>query len=91
MDRGWRKAVQLTDKFATTEALPLALVAGASATMRLLEDLVDCLDTGQAPREGVERAHHATEACLAIAESHRQGGAWVELPLVDRELYVFHV
>lgn len=90
-DRGWRRAVQLTERHSTTEAVPLAPTAAASATMRVLEDLVDCLETGQAPREGVERAHHATEACLAVAESHRQGGAWVELPIPDRELYVFHV
>ena len=31
------------------------------------------------------------EACFAIAESHRQNGAWVDLPLTDRDLYIHHV
>ena len=39
----------------------------------------------------VEVTHQATEACLAVAESHRQGGKRVNLPLESRELYVWHV
>ena len=30
-------------------------------------------------------------ATIAVAESHRQGGAWIELPLKERDLYIFHV
>jgi hypothetical protein len=39
----------------------------------------------------VDVTHQTTEACLAVAESHTKGGAWVELPMENRELYVFHV
>ncbi len=61
-------------------------------TLTCLEDLVDAYESGRAPRGGpVEVAHNLTEACLAIAESHRQGGAWVDLPMANRDLYVFHV
>ena len=31
------------------------------------------------------------EACLAVAESHRRDGAWVEMPLMQRDLYAFHL
>ena len=62
------------------------------ATLTCLEDLVDSYEKGRAPRGGpIEVAHNLTEACLAVAESHRQDGAWVDLPMVNRGLYVFHV
>ena len=35
--------------------------------------------------------HEITEACIGIAESHAQGGIWLDLPLANRDLYVFHV
>lgn len=89
--RGLRRALQLTERHSTTETVPLPAVEGNSATLVLLEDLAEALATGRPAAEGIERAHHATEACLAVAESHRSGGAWVELPLADRELYVWHV
>ena len=62
------------------------------ATLTCLEDLVDSHENGRAPRSGaIEVVHNLTEACLAVAESHRQGGAWVDLPVANRSLYVFHV
>ena len=61
-------------------------------TLTCLEDLVDSHENGRDPRGGpIEVAHNLTEACLAVAESHRQGGAWVDLPMANRSLYVFHV
>jgi hypothetical protein len=56
-----------------------------------LEDLVDAYETHRPALGHVALTHHITEACLAIAESHRQGGKWIELPMQNRELYVFHV
>ena len=62
------------------------------ATLTCLEDLVDSHESGRSPRGGpIKVAHNLTEACLAVAESHRQGGAWVDLPMANRSLYVFHV
>ena len=62
-----------------------------STVVSCLEDLLDAHEEGRPTRGHIDVAHHITEACLAVAESHRRGGAWVELPGVDRDLYVFHV
>jgi len=62
-----------------------------SATVICLEDLVEAYETGRPTLNNIEVAHHATEICFASAESHRQGGRWIELPLENRGLYVWHV
>ena len=49
-----------------------------------------CVNLG-ATLGNVDVTHLTTEACLAVAESHVKGGAWVELPMQQRDLYVFHV
>ena len=56
-----------------------------------LEDMVAAHESGQPTRGHVGVAHHVTEACFAVAESHKRGGAWVELPLQDRDTYIFHI
>ena len=53
----------------------------ASPNLRLVEDLVRSLDTGEPPRGGVRAAHAGTELIFATIESHLRGGARVELPL----------
>ena len=53
----------------------------ASSTVRLIEDLVHSLDTGEPPRGGVRTARANTELIFAFVESHVRGGARVELPL----------
>lgn len=58
----------------------------ASTTLRLIEDLVHALDTGQPPRGGVRVARANTELIFAFVESHRRGGARVQLPLQDSRL-----
>ncbi len=58
----------------------------ASATLRLIEDLVHALDSGEQPRGGIEAAYANTELLFALLESQRQGGARVALPLVDSPL-----
>ena len=70
---------------------PLDIRAQRSATVACLEDLVEASETGRPPLNHIGIAHHATEVCLAVAESHRQGGRWIELPLANRELYVYHI
>ena len=58
----------------------------ASSTLRLIEDLVHALDTGEPPRGGVRLALASTELIFAFIESHRRGGERVTLPLQDSAL-----
>ena len=61
-------------------------------TLTCMEDLVESYETGKTPISGkIDVIHNLTEACLAVAESHRNGGSWIDLPMSNRELYVFHV
>lgn len=53
-----------------------------SANLRLVQDLVRSLDTGEPPIGGVRAARAGTELIFAAIESHLRGGACVELPLV---------
>lgn len=76
--RGWTDAV-------------LPAVAPRSTVVSCLEDLVHAHESGRTTRGHIDVTHHVTEACLAVAESHRRGGTWVALPGIDRQLYVFHV
>ncbi len=57
-----------------------------SPTTRIIEDLVHHLDTGEALHGGVRAARAGTELSFAFVESHRRGGARVELPLRDSKL-----
>jgi predicted dehydrogenase len=61
-----------------------------SATQFCLEDLVHAYEEMRPSLGNVQLCHHLTEACFAIAESHRQGRR-ISLPLQDRDLYIFHV
>jgi predicted dehydrogenase len=70
---------------------PFANPVPQSPTQFCLEDLVRAREEGRPTLGNVEVTHRATEACLAVAESHLAGGAWIELPLADRDLYVWHV
>jgi len=55
-----------------------------SSTLRLIEDLVHSLDTGEPPRGGVRAARAGNELIFGLIESHRAGGARVPLPLAKR-------
>ena len=55
-----------------------------SSTLRLVEDLVYSLDTGDAPLGGVRVAHLGNELIFGLIESHRLGGSRVSLPLESR-------
>ena len=54
--------------------------------MLLIEDLVHALDTGEPTRGGAEVAYWNTQVIFGLIESHRQGGARVELPLTNHDL-----
>jgi len=58
----------------------------ASSTLRLVEDLVQALDTGAPTRGGIDAAYANTELLFALLESERRGGARVSVPLVDSHL-----
>ena len=57
-----------------------------SSTLRLIEDLVQALDTDQPTRGGPRIALAGAELIFGFIESHRRGGARVALPLPDRSL-----
>ncbi len=52
-----------------------------SANLRLVQDLVRSLDTGEPPIGGSRAARAGTELIFAAIESHVRGGARVDLPL----------
>ena len=67
-------------------AAPFAEPARVSTTLRLIEDLVQALDTGQPTRGGTRVALAGLEIIFALIASHRRGGARVSLPLTERNL-----
>lgn len=60
-----------------------------SPTVRLIQDLVQALDTDGETRQGIRRARQTTEITFGLIESHRQGGARVQLPLERRDLWMW--
>ncbi|MDQ3699769.1 MAG: Gfo/Idh/MocA family oxidoreductase [Chloroflexota bacterium] len=58
----------------------------ASSTLRLVEDLVHALDTGEPTRGGVRVAYANNDLIFGCIESHRRGGARVPLPLEGNTL-----
>jgi len=59
-----------------------------SSTLRLVEDLVHSLDTGERPCGGIRKAYLNNELIFAFIESHVKGGARVELPLKESRYYL---
>jgi predicted dehydrogenase len=85
-----RRLSRLHDRYPVFHTEPVTPDAG-SMTAACLQDLVDAHEQGRPPLGNIEISHHATEICFAVAESHRRSGAWVDLPLADRDLYIDHV
>ena len=82
---------QITDRYTPFLDVEYPDPVHHSATVFCLEDLIDALETGRQTLGDIGIAHHATEICLAVAESHQQGGHWIDLPLKNRSLYIYHV
>jgi predicted dehydrogenase len=57
-----------------------------SSTLKLIEDLVHGLDTGEPTRCGPRVALAGMEVIFGLIESHRRGGARVQLPVAARTL-----
>ncbi len=93
MDFALRVATKLADKYTVFRDAPFPPFTSPpkSATVALLEDIVQAHEQGRPTLGNIEVTHHATEICLAVAESHRRGGARVSLPMENRDLYVWHV
>ena len=85
-----RRTTGATRRSAWTEE-PFPLPEPVSPVVACLEDLVAAGESGRPTLSPVDLSARMVEACIAVAESHRRGGAWVELPLAQRDLYIFHV
>ena len=59
-----------------------------STGLSVIEDLVDCIETGRQPRCSGEDGRKALEIAIALRESHRRGGRRVDLPLAERALRI---
>jgi predicted dehydrogenase len=91
IDWNLRKTVKLANKYRILRDTPFPTVSPRSATLACLEDIVAAYEEKRPTLGNVEVTHRATEICLAVAESHRQGGVRVALPLKNRDLYIWHV
>lgn len=87
----YRRKQQVTGRYAPFLPTDLPPVAPASPTLTIIDELAGAVLDGAPLREGIERAHHVTEACLAVADSHRHGGSWLTLPATRPGVYVYHV
>ena len=85
-----RRTTRATRRPAWSEE-PLSLPAPVSPVVACLEDLAEAYESGRPTLSPVDLSARIVEACVAVAESHRQGGTWVQLPLAQRNLYIFHV
>ncbi|MBD3181739.1 hypothetical protein GF312_05570 [Candidatus Poribacteria bacterium] len=85
-----RKTYKINDKRAIFRESTYPEYKAYSATAACLEDLIEAYEQKRPTLGNVEVTHRATELCLAIAESHRTGKR-VNLPLDNKELYVWHV
>ena len=62
----------------------------SSAVVRCLENLVRAHESGQPSLGNVALTHHITKACIGVSESHRINATWIDLPIINRDLYIFH-
>jgi predicted dehydrogenase len=91
IDWGWRKRVPLDGRRTSLREQPFPAVPPFSNTQFALEDLVRAVEEGRPTLGNVDIAHQATESCFAVAESHLRAGARVDLPVTNRDRYIFHV
>ncbi len=55
--------------------------SGRSGTVEIIRDLIRSVETGKPGLSNLETARRGMEIAFALAQSHRQGGAWISLPL----------
>ncbi len=56
--------------------------------VRLVRDLIECIETGKEPTCRGEDGVAVLELAIALRESHRQGNRRIDLPLADRSLFI---
>ncbi len=61
---------------------------GEGPTVLIIREIIRELDTGERTSGNIDRTLQVTEAEIAVAHSHLQGGARVSLPVEDRSLYI---
>ncbi|AWT59774.1 MAG: Myo-inositol 2-dehydrogenase [Candidatus Moanabacter tarae] len=86
-----RKPGSMVGRRQSWEEVPFPPKSPKSPVVSCLEDILSAFSSGGPTLGHIDCAHHITEACFAVAESHRKGGTWVDLPLLERGLYIFHV
>jgi len=91
LNNGAGAVLRLPGDQAGWQEAPFEFVEPKSPVVGCLEDLVEAYEEKRLALGHVELTHHITEACIGVSESHLRGGAWVELPLAERDLYIFHV
>ena len=84
------KTAQVANKHTVLHEDEFPEVDARSATIACLEDIVSAHEEGRPTLGNIEITHRTTEICLAVAESHRQGGVSLSLPLENRDLYIWH-
>jgi predicted dehydrogenase len=70
IDWSLRTRKPLGKRFHTFQPAEFPQVAPRSATVNCLQDLIEAYEKRRPSLGNVEITHHATEVCLATAESH---------------------
>ena len=60
----------------------------SSRGIRVVQDLIQCIETGKEPNNSGDESVHDLEVAVALRESHRQGGRRIDLPITDRSLKI---
>jgi predicted dehydrogenase len=89
VDFEFRRRKDVTAAGIEYQLAPYPQYTRTSPTVRLIQDLLQALDTDGETRQGVRRAVNTTEITFGLIESHRQGGARVKLPLERRDLWMW--
>ena len=61
---------------------------GESPTVCTIRDIIRQIETGEQTAGNIDITMQSVEVQFGLAHSHLQGGARVELPVVDRSLYI---
>ena len=87
-----RKALDEGGRFKPFMETTLPPPAGPrSATVNMLEDLIGAHEENRPTLCDIDRTHHGMEILFAIAECHQLRAQRVQLPVTNRERYIFHV
>ncbi len=70
------------------EDVPFPDVPRESGTVMGIKDIAEALDTGRETQGPIQLARRSQEMLMGMIESHRLGGVRVQLPMVNRALYV---